>query len=506
MDIFKIGEGAYGKVYFFNNKIVKFNLIDNNINGLGLSIKELDILSKLKGYPYIIDLIDISFSLPFDEKYLEKLNNKEKKNYNIDSLFLIFEYAELTLSSFKKKKEYTIEIGKKLICQILLAIEYMHSKNITHRDLKPTNIMVKTVDDDYQIKIIDFGMSQFLTDCIPSTPGVTTSIYRAPEICCTLETYNNKCDIWSIGCIIYELFGYEAFLYGTADDNSILFNKIINKIPILPNIDSINKMIKNNKKIIPKNTLIIDNRPTFCQLMKIKNNDTINNLLNNMFQLDHENRYSATDALNDIYFTENFQFIEECRNVYLSNKITIPIIKIINCIEHKWIIDIAIGIFKNQKKIFWYTHKILFHSIDLFDRYLEHEYIPTNFTSNIETDMLGKLHSIYDVILIFYTCLYLFYKYYSCMEYCQDFKTFMNININYNIEFIKKFELKLLCKVCKYELYRLTLLEIMPYYTTKYNIDDLFTKYCSIISWDNGSVRALYRHIYLIQNTSSTPT
>ena len=79
MDIFKIGEGAYGKVYFFNNKIVKFNLIDNNINGLGLSIKELDILSKLKGYPYIIDLIDISFSLPFDEKYLEKLNNKEKK-------------------------------------------------------------------------------------------------------------------------------------------------------------------------------------------------------------------------------------------------------------------------------------------------------------------------------------------------------------------------------------------------------------------------------------------
>jgi len=92
--------------------------------------------------------------------------------------------------------------------KLVRAINHCHANGVVHRDIKPENIMIGA---DNEIKLIDFGLSkidksknQHLTT-IAGTP-----YYMAPEV---LEgDYNNKCDIWSLGVLMYVLLsGYLPF-------------------------------------------------------------------------------------------------------------------------------------------------------------------------------------------------------------------------------------------------------------------------------------------------------
>jgi len=90
------------------------------------------------------------------------------------------------------------------------AINYCHKNNIVHRDLKPENLLCLNQNPDSPIKVIDFGMSKV---CDPNDimfERVGTAYYIAPEV---LEgMYDEKCDIWSAGVILYILLcGYPCF-------------------------------------------------------------------------------------------------------------------------------------------------------------------------------------------------------------------------------------------------------------------------------------------------------
>ena len=119
-------------------------------------------------------------------------------------------------------------ILKSIIKQICIGIKEIHDKQIIHRDLKPENIFI---NKNMKIKIGDFGISKQLDSYKTQITKnkALTNYYASPEIL-NKGIYNQKSDIWSIGCIIYELFNLSIYFNDKISEdikkiNSDIYNK-----------------------------------------------------------------------------------------------------------------------------------------------------------------------------------------------------------------------------------------------------------------------------------------
>lgn len=97
---------------------------------------------------------------------------------------------------------------KKIIRQLLFSVKSMHEIGIAHRDLKPENIMIQKKDGNLAIRIIDFGLSKAFEPAVED-PSVFSSLsgtthYVSPQI--IKGAYDEKCDIWALGVVAYQLF------------------------------------------------------------------------------------------------------------------------------------------------------------------------------------------------------------------------------------------------------------------------------------------------------------
>lgn len=119
-------------------------------------------------------------------------------------------------------RRFSEDTARFYIAEVIMGIEYLHSKNIIYRDLKPENILLGL---DGHIKLTDFGLSKvveennFKTRTICGTPE-----YQAPEIIINSE-YDKAVDFWSIGCLMYELISGMPPFHDS--DRNVLKNKIL---------------------------------------------------------------------------------------------------------------------------------------------------------------------------------------------------------------------------------------------------------------------------------------
>ena len=195
-EIKEIGKGAFSKVYLMekDNKYYALKKIPINL----LEKEEID---KYKE--------EINILSSFDNEYIIKYYDSKIDNNYIN---IYMEYGgDKNLKQFIESRENRLIEEEKIvniILQICLGLKEIHRKKIIHRDLTPDNIFINEYN---KIKIGDFGVSKRLgTFKRTAYTQVGKLHYIAPEIELGGK-YNNKVDIYALGCIIYELFTLDKY-------------------------------------------------------------------------------------------------------------------------------------------------------------------------------------------------------------------------------------------------------------------------------------------------------
>jgi calcium-dependent protein kinase len=180
-------------------------------------IHEVDIISRLE-HPHIIKF----YETYHDKDYFHIVTELCRGN-NLN--------MRLKKAGGRMKEDHV----RIIMMKILHALNYCHSSGVVHRDLKPDNIVFESPDNEeedgeeeennnnFNIKIIDFGLSALKKKSEKLHTILGTPYYMAPEV--LKGDYNEKCDIWSIGAIAYNLLsGTEPF---KGDTSNKIFAKIL---------------------------------------------------------------------------------------------------------------------------------------------------------------------------------------------------------------------------------------------------------------------------------------
>ena len=171
-------------VNLINNKevIVKmFRKYKAGYSNLELFMTELDIMKNAK-HPNLVE-------------YIESFEDK-------DFIYIVMEKLQCSLTHYLNLKSITKQDINSIVYQIGCGLKYLHKIGVVHRDLKMDNVCIGN-----NVKIIDFGLSAYISHKQKHTLKCGTKLYISPEITLN-QKYDQKTDIWSFGLVIYKIISY----------------------------------------------------------------------------------------------------------------------------------------------------------------------------------------------------------------------------------------------------------------------------------------------------------
>jgi cyclin-dependent kinase len=205
--IAKLGEGTYGAVYKAEARdsrqiyALKRMTIPGDEEGVpATTIREICLLKELR-HRHIVCLYDVLFQSP--------------------KMTLVFEYCTCDLKRYMTDHpDLSRDTIRRFMRQLLVGLEYMHSKAVVHRDLKPQNLLigVNNADGVAEIKIADFGLAR--VEGIPVkkySHEAVTLWYRSPDVILGSCNYGLAVDMWSVGCIFAEMATGTPMFNGRTD-------------------------------------------------------------------------------------------------------------------------------------------------------------------------------------------------------------------------------------------------------------------------------------------------
>lgn len=222
-----LGKGSFSRVYravnIDNNNEIALKIYRCGYENIKYFEQEIRILTYLKNTENFYNN-DINYLLLHDESFCILFNDKNQKPYISPVPIITYPllYEDMYECMDILGTGFPLVDVKNLCKQILYGIRYLHINGIIHADIKPKNIILtspaaKTDNKDLKIKIIDLGSATF-ADEVKST-SVGSDGYRSPEILLDI-IYSYSTDIWSFGCIVFDLITSEALFVDNVDNSS----------------------------------------------------------------------------------------------------------------------------------------------------------------------------------------------------------------------------------------------------------------------------------------------
>ncbi|MEK3660255.1 serine/threonine-protein kinase [Paenibacillus sp. FSL F4-0236] len=215
-----LGAGNFGTTYevmkngsSFALKLIRENILDKEAVNSKRVEREIKII-KAVTHENVVKYVDDGFIHDGIQKYR----------------YIVMEYVQgNTLEAYIEQNSLTVSEACSIAKNIYLGIAAIHKNNIIHRDLKPSNIII--TDDNFNIKILDFGISKLIDASTLTTTGqgMGTFAYMAPEQLRSAKDIDFRADYYSAAAVLYELISGEKPLKMNNQLEAI--HKILNEVP-----------------------------------------------------------------------------------------------------------------------------------------------------------------------------------------------------------------------------------------------------------------------------------
>ena len=265
--------------------------------------KEFKILDDMKNAPNFLKLIDL---------YEDKVGGKT----TVIPVYEIFDkesYKKVLKHLDKAKLKY-------FMYETLRTLEYAHERGIIHRDIKPPNVLMNTKTK--QVRVIDWGISEYYRPDRQLSTQVGTIPFKAPEVYLNMRAYDTKIDIWSAGCMFAEMAFQKPDFFKTERPKIKSLNykdfrkkrtrELLDDIAQVLGKDDLLKYTRKYKGSINDKNIMkyIGNykKKSLGEFVNRKNRRLVDallvDLLESMLVIDHTIRITASEALQHPYFDE----------------------------------------------------------------------------------------------------------------------------------------------------------------------------------------------------------